>query len=314
MIHPRYRRYLLPVTLGILGLLLLTRVLLSDTFILIPEDVDVVLLVSLLGAAMVVAIHTLVRLSMRYLRMLSVQRARRETLAEHSRFLRRLDHELKNPLTTLRAGLSTLSLTDLDEQQRRLIKTMETETLRLSRLVAELRKVADLEAQPLNPQPIDVEAFAAQIIELEQERFEAGQRSLTSRVQAARREWVADEDLLTLAAHNLLDNAFKYTRPGDSVTLELSVQHELTIRVVDTGIGIPAADLQHIWEELYRAEQIAETAAGSGIGLALVKTIVERHAGSVAISSTPGEGTAVSLHLPPISQDDPTLFQTLNTP
>jgi two-component system OmpR family sensor kinase len=280
----------------------LIRVFISDTLILVPEDIDVVLLVSLLGLAMVAAIHTIVRLSMWYLRLLSVQRARRETVAEHSRFLRRLDHELKNPLTTLRAGLSTLSLTELDQQQQRLIKTMEAETLRLSRLVADLRKLAELEAQPLNLHPMNIETFATNIIQLEQDRFEAGQRVLTSQVHAARKDWVVDEDLLTLVVHNLLDNAFKYTQPADSIRLEVSAQNELTIRVTDTGIGIPPSALSHIWEELYRVAPLGEKAPGSGIGLALVKAIVERHNGVVNIESESGQGTTVSVRLPLMSQ------------
>lgn len=112
-----YRRYLLPIVLGALGLLLLLRVFVVDSSILIPEDVDVVILVVLLGVAMVAAIRALVGTWMEYLHRLSARRARRETLAEHVRFLGRLDHELKNPLTALRAGLSTLSLTGLKDRK-----------------------------------------------------------------------------------------------------------------------------------------------------------------------------------------------------
>lgn len=295
------KRYLLPITLGLLGLILLVRIFISGTSIYVPEDIDVVVLLSILGAVMVVAIHTIVRMSMTYLRFLSVQRARRETLAEHGRFLRRLDHELKNPLTALRAGLSALALTNLDEQQQYLIKTMEKETLRLSRLVADLRKLGELETQPLNLQPLNVEAFVAGIIQAEQERFSTGQRLLTSRVDVAQTAWLADEDLLALAIYNVLDNAFKYTQPGDSICLEASAENGLMIRVRDTGAGIPPGALHHIWEELYRAEQ-AEKMPGSGIGLALVKVIVERHHGAVDVESEPGHGTVVSIHLPSISQ------------
>jgi signal transduction histidine kinase len=100
----KYRRYLLPAALGLMGLLLLARLFFINSSVLVPEDIDIVLLVVLLSVTMVTAIHTIVRISMNYLRLLSVQHARRETLAEHSRFLLRLDHVLKNPLTTLRAG------------------------------------------------------------------------------------------------------------------------------------------------------------------------------------------------------------------
>ncbi|MAU01901.1 MAG: hypothetical protein CL608_32590 [Anaerolineaceae bacterium] len=292
------RYFLLPVTLGLFGLLLLLRVFVGGSLVLVPEDIDVVLLVLFLSVAIVVAIHTLVRLSMGYLRELSVQRVRRETLTEHGRFLRRLDHELKNPLTTLRAGLSTLSLTNLDEKQQSLIQTMQTETLRLSKLVSDLRKLSDLEAQPLNLQPINIESLIRDLMQIEHERFEAAGRQLASQVVAARSKWVLDEDLLTLAVHNLLDNALKYTRPGDTVQLNVQAQTDLVIQVLDNGRGIPPEALPHVWEELYRAEQMQEKVSGSGIGLTLVKAIVERHGGKVSVSSEPGGETAVSLTIP----------------
>jgi two-component system OmpR family sensor kinase len=267
----------------------------------VPEDVDVVVLVTLLSVAMIAAIHTLVRISMSHLRLRSIQRLRRETLAEHRRFLNRLDHELKNPLTTLRTGLMTLRLTALDEQQHQLVETLETETLRLSRLVTELRKLADLETQPLDLQPVNLATFVLNIVQLERDRFEAGQRTLTSTVGGAQQVWVFDEDLLALAVHNLLDNALKYSRPGDTVRLTVAVREELMIQVADTGFGIPPDDLPHVWEELYRAHP-AEKSPGSGIGLALVKAIVERHEGRVSLASTPAQGTTITLHLPALSQ------------
>lgn len=292
-----WRRYLLPIVLGLLGLLLLARVVVANTFFLVPEDIDVIVLVVLLGATMVVAIHTLVDISMSRLRLHSVRQIRRETLAEHRRFLSRLDHELKNPLTALRAGLQTLVLTPLDEQQRKIVDVMETEALRLSGLVTELRKLADLETQPLNLQLVELRAFVGGVVQLEQERFESGERLLTSQMTGSHEVWMVDEDLLALALHNLFDNAFKYTRLGDKCHIEVIAHQELTIRITDTGIGIPQRALPHIWEELYQAHP-TDRIPGSGTGLALVKAIVERHGGEVEIESELGQGTTVTLHLP----------------
>jgi two-component system OmpR family sensor kinase len=290
-------RYLLPITLGLLGLLLLVRVFFSSTFVLVPEDIDVVILVAILTITMIAAIHTIVRISMNHLRVRSVQPVRRATLAEHRRFLSRLDHELKNPLTALRAGLKTLVLTPLDEQQRQTVETMETETIRLSRLVSDLRKLAELEAEPLNLQSVSLQDFVDNILQLERERFEMGERTLTSRVVGELTTWVVDEDLLALAVHDLLDNAYKYSRPGDQVQVEVEAQEELLLRITDTGIGIAPDVLPHIWEELYRG-QLIEKIPGSGTGLALVKAIVERHDGEVHVESQPARGTTVTLRLP----------------
>lgn len=314
----RLSRYLLPISLGLLGLLLLVRVLLSSSAILVPEDVDVIILVAILSVIMILAIHTIVSISMNHLRLRSVQQVRSQTLAEHRRFLSRLDHELKNPLTALRAGLKTLVLTPLNEQQRQIVETMETETLRLSRLVSDLRKLAELETEPLNLQPVSLQDFVANVLLVERERFEAGGRTLTSHIRSSQGTWLADEDLLSLATHNLLDNAFKYSRPGDQVELSVEAYEELVVRVTDTGDGIPPAALPHIWEELYRGQHI-EKIPGSGTGLALVKAIVERHQGTVKVESTvrtqpdpeaneadpasvrPAHGTTVTLRLPELS-------------
>lgn len=310
----RRGQYLLPITLGLLGLLLLMRVLLSSTFVLVPEDVDVIILFVLLSVTMIIAIHTIVRISMEHLRVRSVQQVRRETFAEHRRFLSRLDHELKNPLTALRAGLRTLLLTSLDEQQRQLVETMEAETLRLSRLVSDLRKLADLETEPLNLQPVALNSFVDNVIQAERERFEAGGRTLTSHIGGEQERWTVDEDLLALAVHNLLDNSFKYSRPGDHVHLEVEAQQELVVRVRDTGIGISADALPHIWEELYRG-RMREKIPGTGTGLALVKAIVERHGGTVSVESKTAtadndqpdnqSGTTVTLRLPALPAPEP---------
>jgi two-component system OmpR family sensor kinase len=295
------RRYWLPITLGLLSLLLLVRVFFAERFVLVPEDMDVVALVVLLCIAMIVAIQSIVRISMNHLRLRTMRNVRRAMLAEHRRFLSRLDHELKNPLTALRAGLQTLELTGLTPQQGNIIETMSIETLRLSRLVTALRKLVELEAQPLNLQPVHLATLVDQIIQLEQERFAANQRTLASLVEGDAEYWLLDEDLLALAVHNLLDNALKYSRPGDAVNLTVTAQQELVIRVSDNGIGIPVEALPHVWEELYRAHP-EEKIPGSGAGLALVKAIVERHAGAVSVESEPGAGATFVLRLPALSQ------------
>jgi len=298
-LHNKY--YWLSTLLGLLAVFLLIRVLVVDETLLLSEDLDVIVLLTLLAVAMVVAIHTIVRISINYLRLHSIQQVRRETLAEHNRFLNRLDHEFKNPLTTLRTGLKTLMLTPLNAQQQQLVETMETETLRLSRLVTDLRKLADLEAQPLQLKQIQIVPFMTGIVEMEQDRFVTGDRILLSKLEAEPREWVVDEDLLALAIHNLLDNAFKYSQPGDTVRVAVQAHQELTIQIQDTGMGIGAQALPQIWEELYR-EQRLERIPGSGTGLALVRTIVERHQGSVHSESQVGQGTTITLTLPRLSQ------------
>ncbi len=311
MIWPRAKRYLLPIALGWLGVLLLGRMYLSGAFVLVPEDIDIVLLVSALSITLVAAIHQMVQISMRHLRARSIRQARRQTLAEHRRFLSRLDHVLKNPLTALQVGLKTLSLTDLSEQQGQIVKTLEIETARLSRLVTDLRKLAELETQPLTLQPVNLHDFLDDVIQAERDRFQTRGRSLKAGIDASQPVWTFDHDLLALAIHNLLDNALKYSRQGDTVRVDLSAHQELIVRVSDSGSGIPTDSLPHVWEELYRAGR-SEGTMGSGIGLSLVQAIVERHDGTADIESAPEQGTTVTLRLPPMSQSENTVSRNLN--
>lgn len=98
--------------------------------------------------------------------------------------------------------------------------------------------------------------------------------------------------------HNLLDNALKFSRPGDHAELRASEDGaSVVIDVADTGPGIPAEDLPHIWEELYRG-QGARAVPDSGLGMALTQAIVQRHGGQVTVRSRAGQGTVFTLRLP----------------
>jgi two-component system OmpR family sensor kinase len=107
-----------------------------------------------------------------------------------------------------------------------------------------------------------------------------------------------DWDLLFLAIYNLLDNACKFTQAGD--TLEVRAFEDgatIVIEVADTGPGITEKDIPHVWKELYRGRD-ARSIPGSGLGLALVRAIIERHGGQTAVRSRAGQGTVFTLRLP----------------
>ena len=108
----------------------------------------------------------------------------------------------------------------------------------------------------------------------------------------------ADSDRLHQAIGNLLANAARYCRPGDTVTVSLTTeQGQATLEIADTGPGIPAAELPHIFERLWRG-RVAQGIPGSGIGLALVREIVTKHGGTVQATSSPGTGTRLTIRLP----------------
>jgi len=229
------------------------------------------------------------------------QRANVVAAEERRRFLRRLDHELKNPLTAIRAGLANLAELPSGEARQETLASVEAQALRLSRLSADLRKLAELEVRLVEHSPVDIPALLREAFGMAQEQPGAAERHLNLSIPQA--PWPlpnvrGDPDLLLLAVHNLLENALKFSHPGD--TLELRAFEDgagIVIEVADTGPGIPEEEQPHVWEELYRGET-GRGIPGSGLGLALVRAIAERHNGRVSLRSRLGQGTVFSLRLP----------------
>ena len=229
------------------------------------------------------------------------QRANAVAAEERRRFLRRLDHELKNPLTAIRAGLANLAELPSGEARQESLAGVEAQALRLSRLSADLRKLTELEVRLVEHSPVDIPALLREAFSMAKEQPGAAERHLNLSIPQA--PWPlpnvrGDPDLLLLAVHNLLENALKFSRPGD--TLELRAFEDgtgIVIEVADTGPGIPEEEQPHVWEELYRGEA-GRGIPGSGLGLALVRAIAERHNGRVSLRSRLGQGTVFSLRLP----------------
>jgi two-component system OmpR family sensor kinase len=172
---------------------------------------------------------------------------------------------------------------------------------RLRHLFQNLRKLADLEAQPLEPEPINLAELLSDSIAAV--RGQAGRSNRTVDLITPRVPWspaavLGDPDLLLLVFYNLVDNACKFTSPDDTIEVLLREgDTALTVDVADSGPGIAEADLPHIFEELYRGEN-AKGVEGSGLGLALAKKIVERHDGQISVRSRVGHGTVFTVRVP----------------
>lgn len=226
---------------------------------------------------------------------------RNQAAEAHRRFIRRLDHELKNPLTAMRIGLVELGGAPLQVEQQKTVASVAAQAERLGRLATDLRKLAELETRPLERSLIDTGALLEEIVELIQQQPAATERRVTLIVPRA--PWplppvFGDRDLIFLAVYNLLDNALKFTRPGDTVEVRASEDGAgVVVEVADTGLGMLEDELPHIFEELYRGQE-ARGIAGSGLGLALVKAVAERHGGEVTTRSRSGKGSVFSLSLP----------------
>ena len=220
---------------------------------------------------------------------------------DRRRLLSRLDHELKNPLTAMRAAVANVSGSDPGADRDAGLRSIDEQVVRLSRLTADLRKIADVEFRGVDRGPVDVAALLEEAVEVIREQPAARDRDLS--MDLPRAPWPlpqisGDWDLLSLAVVNLLDNAVKYTPPGGAIEVRArETSGRIVIEVADTGPGISPEDLPQIWQELYRSPA-ARTVPGSGLGLPLVRAVVERHHGTVLAESRVGRGTAVRIELP----------------
>ena len=221
-------------------------------------------------------------------------------------FVSMASHELKTPLNVI---LGYLTLLDdavygpLNDKQRDVIHTLERQSHSLNRLVRQLLDVSKYDAggATLHLQPLNTRAFFA---ELENSLVVlAHQRGVTFSVTAAvgmPAEVWWDRDRMTEAIGNLVTNACKFTPRGGVVALHGDGEPGVVrIEVRDSGVGIPAPELPHVFRKFFQAgNQEASSVAGTGLGLAIVRGIVEAHGGSVHVSSEVGVGTTFTILLP----------------
>lgn len=220
--------------------------------------------------------------------------------ANHQRFLARLDHELKNPITAIRATAVAAQGDAVDAGQQQAWTTVDAQATKLSTLVRDLRKLAELETRPLEREQVDLEQLLQEsIAALAQQNPAAGARITlaVTRVPWPVPPLSVDLDLIALVLDNVLGNAAKYSASGP---IEVRLREQdgwAVVDVADAGRGVPAADLGSVFDELARAQN-ARDVSGSGIGLTLVSTVMRRHGGDVALRSAEGQGTVVTLRLP----------------
>jgi len=211
---------------------------------------------------------------------------------EQRRFIHRLDHELKNPLTAIQIHLDNIQESAADDQSA--IADVRAQANRLALLTRGLRSLADLETRPLDVEPVDVDELLKEVVEF----LEAPDRI---KLDVQKLPWAippiqGDRELLLMAFRNLAQNALIYST--DSI--EIRARHttgDLVVEVIDTGRGIPPRELALVTEELYRGSNVHEI-SGSGLGLSIVERIISRHNGRLELRSRSGQGTIASVQLP----------------
>jgi len=233
----------------------------------------------------------------------TIERSRQESEQGRQRFIRRLDHEIKNPLTGLRAALVNLQEIQDPAERGKAAENAHRAVERLNRLLNDLRKLSDLEERSIEHMPVDISELRDDVADAARTIPAYRGRNVNlfiTKVPAPLPPVTGDRDLLSLAVYNLVENALKYSSPDDSVEVRaLEDGKAVVVEVADSGGGIPSEDLSKIFEELYRGSN-ARSTEGSGLGLALVNRIILLHGGQIDVRSRQNEprGTVFTVRLP----------------
>jgi signal transduction histidine kinase/CheY-like chemotaxis protein len=225
-----------------------------------------------------------------------------EVLAELDRakteFFSNVSHEFRTPLTLLLGPLTDALAEPLPEAQRERVETAQRAALRLLRLVNALLDFSRVEAGGIEPalEPVDLTAAATDAAGAFRSLVESVGLTLALELPDAPVTVEADPELLDKILLNLLSNAFKFTFEGE---IRVAVTAAGELAVADTGVGIPADEIPHLFERFHRVRGTrARSHEGSGIGLALARELVLAQGGSVGVQSLPGAGSTFTVGLP----------------
>ncbi len=235
-------------------------------------------------------------LAARQAQLVEADRARRQLLADVS-------HELMTPLTAIRGYAETLALPQFvpaSKEGQRAVHVIQEEGQRIERLVGDLLDLARFEAGgiSLSLELVAVDEVFERVVERHAQAAHDKGVSIVIEPHEADLRPTADPHRLEQAMQNLASNALRHTPPGGIVRLAAArAPAGMVLRVFDSGIGIPAEHLPHVFDRFYKADR-SRTQSGSGLGLSIVKAIVERHGGTVSVRSTPGVETVFEIMLP----------------
>jgi two-component system phosphate regulon sensor histidine kinase PhoR len=220
-------------------------------------------------------------------------------------FVANVSHELKTPITSIKGYVETLQEGAIDDKgnARKFLEIIFKQADLLNALVDDLLSLSKLEQEAEYAEVRLAEEPVRRIIEAAIAAYEA--RACERHIQVALHcndevAVMANARLLEQAVGNLLDNAIKYSEPRGTVEIEVTQNKgEVTIKVNDHGSGIAPEHLPRLFERFYRVDKgRSRELGGTGLGLAIVKHIIQAHGGDVSVESTPGKGSAFTIHLP----------------
>jgi signal transduction histidine kinase/HAMP domain-containing protein len=230
--------------------------------------------------------------------------AEREAERAKQDFFALVSHELRTPLTAILGYVELLLSDDASRfapEHARHLEVIERNARRLVRLVGDLLFAAQVEGAPLllDPGEVDLAALVRDAVEVANCRAQDAGIALETQLEDVE-PCVGDRDRLAQVLDNLLSNALKFTPPGGRIVVRLTSDGpRARIDVVDTGVGIFAEDLPHLFDRFYRSRSAtSRSIPGLGLGLTIVRTIVEGHGGSVSVRSDAGRGASFTVLLP----------------
>jgi heavy metal sensor kinase len=225
--------------------------------------------------------------------------------AQQARFTADAAHELRTPVSVmLTQTQSALTRERPAAEYRESLEACQRAAQRMRRLIESLLELARLDAgqEAVKHERVDLAQTAGDCVELV--RPLASERRITIQAALPSIECVGDADRLAQVITNLLTNAIHYNKDGGEVRISAEQKNRVAIlTVADTGQGIAPADLPHVFERFWRADQARSSASGrTGLGLAIAKSIVNAHGGNIEVSSQPGAGSTFTVRLPMASQ------------
>ncbi|MGD2047180.1 MAG: ATP-binding protein [Gemmatimonadota bacterium] len=216
--------------------------------------------------------------------------ARTESLAAVGVLTKSLAHEIRTPLSVLRAGTEMLQRSSQSERDREVSEMLQAEVERLSRLVDDLLVFG----RPSPPAPIDMDLAETAASAVEALEVDAAQNGVSIEFLGDRTPLRADPDQLRQVAVNLISNAVRACERGGSVVVRSRLSDgRAVLEVEDDGVGIPAENLDAIWKPLMTTHR-----SGNGLGLPIVRQLVEAHGGTVEVESVVDSGTRMTVSLP----------------
>jgi two-component system sensor histidine kinase SenX3 len=255
------------------------------------------------GEAQIYLLVRVARLGARYVLLLAEDHTESVRLEEVRKdFIANISHELKTPIGAVGLLAEALDYASDDPTQvRRFAKQLTQEADRLAKITQEIIELSRLQGIDAlaHPQRVSIDQVVANAIDQNRVAAEASHISIATRKPSGA-VVLGDESLLVVALHNLIANAIQYSPDNSRIGIGVSnVNNTIEIAVTDQGIGIPEEDRARVFERFFRIDPArSRNTGGSGLGLSIVKHVVQNHGGDIRVWSQPGKGSTFTIRLP----------------